>query len=466
MVKDIKLHTKADLPRALIIVDDFLPLSHEATAEQAAVLLREQRLLARLRSLVPQAEVVLPGGGRNLADYAMVFSLNTVKDPAEEAALALCTSVVVYANPRPGQETDMTHRFTSSASQPLPRPDLGPENEYVVIVRPVDIDLDRFPTLQYRCRNTSNALVHIRYQGQTADGREVEAWLEGGDTDDRQSGGKWLEGQANVASIARQAAGEPIKRLTRIEVILDDLDTTGQSSLDIDYLRFVGADGNVGWEDPFDTIDDWSTHASFEGAPGGKERFDFSARQEDEASVGRIDMRSVVSSLMPGPLDQTTRMIEPLASVRVLVETELEGTTVPVLLLRDRACWMNTYTPDDACWETLFQTLLDHKLTKGVTFGSFSHSVTLEGLTSATNMAAATISQEALPVDRIRLVAPPELDQPLVHTLPAGYERMKLRVIKGQRGEIPFPDAGSQPPGITLLPGEVVEFVLLKPQSN
>ena len=60
MVKAIKATAKADQPRALIIVDDFLTGSHNATAERAALLQRELQLLNRLRSLVPQAEVVLP----------------------------------------------------------------------------------------------------------------------------------------------------------------------------------------------------------------------------------------------------------------------------------------------------------------------------------------------------------------------------------------------------------------------
>ena len=162
---------------------------------------------------MPQAEVVLPRSGRNLNDYAAIFSLNTVKDPAEEAALAACERDVIYVNPQADSETAMTRRFTDSARKPLPRAVAGPENEYVVISRSVDIDLARFPLLQFRCRNTPNTVFDIRYRGTTADGREVDAWLETSDTDDRQSGGKWLEGQANVAQIAEQAAGEPITRL-------------------------------------------------------------------------------------------------------------------------------------------------------------------------------------------------------------------------------------------------------------
>ena len=334
-----------------------------------------------------------------------------------------------------------------------------PENEYVVISRSVDIDLARFPLLQFRCRNTPNTTFDIRYRGTTADGREVDAWLETSDTDDRQSGGQWLEGQANVAQIAAQAAGEPITRLTHIDVILDDLEPNGQFSLDVDYLRFVTAAGEIGWEESFDTADNWSVHATIEGVPGGQERFAFSVRKEEETTLGHIDLQAVVSSLLPGSLDQTSLMIEPNASVNVLVGEEYEGTTIPVLLAHEGAYWVNTYKPTDECWEKLSQEVFDLHLEKGVTFRSYSHAVTRDGMSSATETAAMTIRQEQLPLDRIRLVAPPELDRSLAHTLPLGYEQMKLRVVAGQRTQIPYPDASSDPPTITLQPGEVVEFV-------
>ena len=459
MVKTIKAQGKADQPRSLIIVDDFLPGRHNGTPEHAARLQREMQLLNRLRSLAPRAEVVLPGSGRNLSDYAAVFCLNTVKDPAEEETLATCRQAVIYVNPLAESQTAMTRRFTDRARTPLPRSVAGPENEYVVISRTVDIDLVRFPLLQFRCRNTPNTIFDIRYRGTTADGREVDAWLETSDTDDRQSGGKWLEGQADVAKIAEQAAGTPIKRLTHIDVILDDLEPNGQFALDVDYLRFASATGEIGWEDAFDAIDHWSVHSTIEGVPGGNERFAFSWREEDGATMGHVDLQAVVSSLLPGSLDPTSLMIEPLDSVQVLAREDYEGTAVPVLLRHEQACWLNTYQPTDACWQTLFRELLGRQLQQGVTFRSFSHSVTRDGITSTTETAASAIPPEALPVARVRLVAPPELDQPLAHTLPLGYQQMKLLVIAGQRTQIPYPDAGTDPPTITLQPGEVVEFV-------
>jgi hypothetical protein len=115
-----------------------------------------------------QAEVVLPKSGRNLADYAAVFSLNTVKDPAEEESLSACAQTVIYVNPQAGDQTAMTRRFTDSARKPLPRAVAGPENEYIVIGRSVDIDLVRFPVLRFRCRNTPNTIFPIRYRGTTA----------------------------------------------------------------------------------------------------------------------------------------------------------------------------------------------------------------------------------------------------------------------------------------------------------
>ncbi|MBM3862157.1 MAG: hypothetical protein FJ395_21230, partial [Verrucomicrobia bacterium] len=66
--------------------------------------------------------------------------------------------------------------------------------------------------------------------------------------------------------------------------------------------------------------------------------------------------------------------------------------------------------------------------------------------------------EEELPIDRIRLVAPPELDKSLRFTLPASARPMTLRVIQGKRTAIPMPDPGNRPPTVTLEPGEVVEL--------
>lgn len=446
-------------PRWLVIVDDFLPAFHNATPEKIGELQREMRLLNRLRSLAPRADVVLSGSKTPLADYAAICCLNSVKDRAEEETLAACKQPVIYVNQRADSQTPMTARFTSAARKPLPRAVAGPENEYVVLSRDVNIDLGKFPLLEFRCRNTPNTTFDIRYRGVTASGREADAWLETSDTDDRQSNGKWLEAQANVAQIAQQAAGEPIVRLTHMDVILDDLELNGQFALDIDYLRFVNAAGEKGWEESFDAPNDWSVHSTVEGVPGGNERFAFSVRKEGEATMGHIDLQAVVSSVLPGSLDPSSLMIEPSAGVAVLATEAFEGTQVPVLLQRDRTCWLNTCQPSDKCWETLFHELFALPLHLGVSFRSYSHSVTRDGITSNRETAAMVIPSAPLPLSRIRLVAPPELNQPLPQTLPLGYERMRLQVVAGQRQQIPYPDADSNPPTITLQPGEVVEFV-------
>ncbi len=467
MVRAVKTTKLADetsgaarLPRALVIADDFLPRLHEASTEQAAQLLRrEAQLLTRLRSLVPRADVVLPRHDRDLADYDVIFSLNMQKDADEDAALAACRQPVIYCHPNADGDTAMTRRFTDLPREPLPRAIAGPENEYVVIQRDVDIDLTQFPLLQYRCRNTRDTLFHIRYRGQTADGRETEVWLETSDTDDRQSLGRWLEGQADIAQIAAQAAGSPVTRLTRLEIILDDLDVNGRFALDVDYLRFVSASGQTDWEESFDTRDDWTVHSTLEGIAGGGERFGFSVQQEDATTLGRLELTALVSSVLPGSIDQTTVMIEPRDGVRVLRSEAYEGTLVPILLAHERACWLNTYEPTDEAWAVLFGELLGQSLHEGVSFGAYFHAVTRDGLTSLRNTASTVIPQQSLPVDRVRLVAPPELDQPLPHTLPAGYAEMRLRVIASERDTIPYPDAGSAPPTVTLAPGEIVEFV-------
>ena len=103
--------------------------------------------------------------------------------------------------------------------------------------------------------------------------------------------------------------------------------------------------------------------------------------------------------------------------------------------------------------------LLDTKLNRGVMFRSFSHGVREDGLTSNTDEQLMVIKEEELPIDRIRLVAPPELEQFLPHTLPVSRWPLTLRVIRGERQTIPWPDPDSKPPTITLQAGEVVELI-------
>ena len=123
---------------------------------------------------------------------------------------------------------------------------------------------------------------------------------------------------------------------------------------------------------------------------------------------------------------------------------------------------LNTYSPSDACWEKLVPSLTGMRLNRGVIFRSFSHSVRKEGIVSERQEGLMTIQDEPLPMDRVRMVAPPELDRPSAQVLPADPRRPSVRVLQGKRQAVPLPDPGSRPPTITLEPGEVVELVYPK----
>jgi hypothetical protein len=302
-------------------------------------------------------------------------------------------------------------------------------------------------------------LFHIRYYGPNGNGQEVPAWYESSPTDDRQTGGQWLAGQANVADIARHGAGEPISRLTRIEVILDDAEENGTFTLDLDYLRFANAEGKIGWSADFK---DWTTGASFGDMAGAPARYGFAPATEGGQRFQRMTLVAVVSDKVVPPIDQAIRQIEPLPGVQTLVQATSEGRSVRVVLARDRFYWLNTYSPSDACWEKLIPNLTGMRLNRGVIFRSFSHSVQKEGLSSAKNEGLMAIQDEPLPIDRVRMVAPPELDRPVTHALPVDPRRATVRVLQGKRQSIPVPDPGSRPPAITLEPGEVIELVYPK----
>lgn len=459
MVRDIKAHARADLPPVLIVADDFLPALHKAGPAAATLLQREMALLAQLRSLVPQAEVVLPGARRNLADYAAVFALNMAKIPEEEAALARRERPVLYMNPWPESDTPLARLFTARPRLPLFNADRGPANEYVVATSKIDVDLRQFPFLEFRCRNTPQSVFHIRCYGLDGQGKEIPAWHESGPTDDRQSGGTWRADRASVADIAREAAGEPVSRLTRIEVLLDDLEENGSFSLDIDFLRFTSVDGKIGWSAEFK---DWTTGASFGEMPDARGRYAFGPASEGRERFHRMTLAARVSDKVVPPVDEATRRIEPLPGVRTLVEATSEGKPFPILLQHQRLFWLNTYSPSDACWERLMPELTGTPLNRGVIFRSFSHSVRKDGFVSEKQEGLMAIADERLPIDRVRLIAPPELDRPLAQVLPVDSRRPSVRILQGNRGTIPVPDPGSRPPTITLEPGEVIEFIYPK----
>lgn len=203
-------------------------------------------MLGLLRAALPQVEVVLSGHVSDLTPYAAVFAMNVLKNPLEESALERSGRPLVFANPLLTSATPLGARFTAAARKPLNDPGRGPANEYVAVTRKVDVDLSRFPLVQYRFRNSPGALFHIRYYGLDRQGNEVQAWYEGGPTEHRATRGQWLADQANVAEVTRHVLKEPLSRLSRIEVILDDMEDNGTFTLEMDYLRFSSPAGEVG----------------------------------------------------------------------------------------------------------------------------------------------------------------------------------------------------------------------------
>ena len=382
IVKDVKAHARADLPRILAIIDDILPAYHRADAATETLLLREMHMLGLLRTALPQAEVVMSKHATDLSAYAAVFALNVQKDPEEESTLAHCGRPVVYVHPVASSETPLTGRFTTAPRKPLADPNLGPGNEYVTVTRKVDIDLARFPLMQYRFRNNPGALVHIRYYGLDRHGHEVQAWYEGGPTEHRATSGKWKVEEANVAEITKHVLKEPLSRLSRIEVILDDLEDNGTFTLDLDSLGFKSLTGEPGPVVDLDPRQGWTVHSDFENIPGARERFNFKTVQSEGRSIPRITLKAVVSERLVPPIDESTCQINPRAGVESLVETTVNGRRVPVLLASDHAYWLNTYTPSDACWQALLPHLVRLEANRGVIFRSTSHSLNPEGLTS------------------------------------------------------------------------------------
>jgi len=263
----------------------------------------------------------------------------------------------------------------------------------------------------------------------------------------------------NLAEITRRGAHEPIHRLTRLEIILDDLEGNGDYSLDIDFLRIQGLDGNVAWQEDFAAVTDWNVAATFANRPDGADRFGFRAVEEDHATLGRMTLTAISSNALEGPIDEATRFMQPRDGVDVLRHAEFHEESIPILLKREDQYFLNTYSPTEECWEALIPRLLGAPLQQGVMFQSYSFGVRESGITSHTDTQWTVIQEEELPIDRVRLVAPPEWNEPLPVTLPVSSGRWSCRVIQGERSTIVLPDSDSSPAEVTLQPGEVVDLL-------
>ena len=272
-----------------------------------------------------------------------------------------------------------------------------------------------------------------------------------------------MDEQVDLAEIASRGGGQAISRLTRIEIILDDLEDNGDFTLDLDYLRITAPDGEVGWQDEFETVAEWVVGASFSGAPNAASRLGFTTASENDWTFGRMRLTAISSDRPVGAIDEATRQIQPREEVRLLYESDFGGAKVPILLQRENCYFINTFSPTEECWASLMPDLLGMQLNQGVMFRSYSHSIREGGMTSTTDEQWTVIQEEELPVDRIRLVAPPDWDRALRFTLPASPQPWSLRVIQGERRTLPGPDPGSTPPTITLQPGELVELMHGKP---
>jgi len=457
MVKEIKRTAKRDLPPALIIADDFLPAMREATPDMTVLLRQEMKLLYELRRFVPQADVALPGAVSDFSGYDFVIALNIHKSPREEKALADFKGCLIYANADAGLDTPLTVEFVSGKRESLPLASrLNRANEFVTVSREINLDVGKYPLLKYRCRNSAGSVFHIRYQGVDEEGNPVIAWYETSPTDDRATSGEWEEATVNAAALARKAAGKPVAKLTRIIVILDDCNENGEFTLDIDYLKFLNRNGEVGWQDEFEDVRSWSVQPNFAGEPDAAQRFGFEAVKENGKSIGRVGLKAVVSA--KAELDSPIQKLTPRDDVLVLREAQGDM-KAPLVLQHDDRFYLNTYCPSDETWETLMSSFLKQKLNRGVMFRSHSFSVTRQGVEPKTETAPMVIQEEELPSERIRLVAPPEFDKQMTFVLPRSSVPLRLRVISSDREEIPFPDSGSKPPTITLRPGEVVDLI-------
>lgn len=135
---------------------------------------------------------------------------------------------------------------------------------------------------------------------------------------------------------------------------------------------------------------------------------------------------------------------------------------VPSLLANGTFYWLNRYSPSDPCWEKLIPGLTGMQVNHGVLFRSYSHLVRGDGIVSERNEAPMVIRDEPLPMARVRLVAPPEWNQPLAHVLPVDTRQPSVRIIRGKRQTIAIPDPGSSPPTVTLEPDEIIELIHAK----
>ncbi len=369
MIDAVKASPPPDEPSTLILVDDLLPAWTDGSGDRDSGIEREFRFLYLMRVFFPSADVRIAGTVpfSEMNGYDRLVALNRRKDLGDDHRLRLLAEEkpVVYLNPDPDSDTEMVQLFTSQPRERAFDAPSTPEeaNEYAILRRGVGIDLERFPRIAFRLRNSPGSVYHIRFFGEDADGIRHQAWMEDSPLDDETTGGEWQERTEDAGALADEAAGVHIVRLTTIEVILDDI-ANGLLQLDLDRLAFLSADGgSIGWESRFENLAAWSLSSSASVPP---EDLSWRRTEEDGRTFSRLafladDPKEVVVKVPFAeeervPVGEDIQRIVPLPGLRTVGTIEDETTSVPAVFLRDDDAWINYYGLEaDVLWEAVLR---------------------------------------------------------------------------------------------------------------
>ena len=366
MLDSLKEAPAPETPSTLIVVDDLLPAWTASGEGRDPWIEQEFRLLYLMRVLFPTADVRV-SGTFTLADmsaYDRFIGLNRFKTAVEDQWLSISAAEkkVIYLNPARRPATRMTQLFTAELRQQAFEAG-GDPNEFAIVRREVDIDLEQFPWLSVRVRNTAGSVYHVRFEGRDAGGARHVAWTEESPLDDETTDGVWDDRELEVGTLADRAAGVDIVRIASIDLIVDDMEN-GDHHLDLDRLAFLpGPGGDPGWEDRFENLGVWDLSVSQSVLP---DDVSWVRLEEAEGAFTRLgliadDPKSIVvrtdfGGEEPVPIGDHVQVIVPLPEVRTLGVIEGEAGSVPGVLMRGDDAWINYYGPEaDALWEIVLR---------------------------------------------------------------------------------------------------------------
>ncbi len=120
--------------------------------------------------------------------------------------------------------------------------------QYVEIYRRLEVRTFDFPIFRVNVSVSSGAIYHIRFVGRDSFGAKHNVWWESSPLDDLRGESRWETRVVDLKEFSKEATGEPVPLLTRIQFVLDkpySLENTPEKSLCIASISFSAETPNL-----------------------------------------------------------------------------------------------------------------------------------------------------------------------------------------------------------------------------